>query len=130
MSYRAYLHLVTSYVFSDRISDLLKCFTLGHMCLCKTDINSVFNSRAIYKFNRVHINESNSTVFDSLSANFKINDCNGNQFDLRQFARRLAEETLSYSSAVMLVALALSYVTITFHIDYKTLSHVYYLHYA
>ncbi len=38
----------------------------------------------------------------------------------------LAEEILSYSSAVMLVALALSYLTITCHIAYNTLSHFYY----
>ncbi len=36
------------------------------------------------------------------------------------------DRLLSYSSAVMLVALALSYLTITCHIAYKTLSHVYY----
>ncbi len=48
------------------------------------------------------------------------------QFHSRQFTRRLAEEILSYSSAVTLVALALSYLTITCHIAYKTLSHVYY----
>ncbi len=48
------------------------------------------------------------------------------QFQLRQFARLLAEEMLSYSSAVTLVALAQSYLTITCHIAYKTLSHVYY----
>ncbi len=45
---------------------------------------------------------------------------------LWQFAPRLAEEMFSYSSAVTLVALALSYLTITCHIAYKTLSHVYY----
>ncbi len=48
------------------------------------------------------------------------------QFHLRQFARRLAEEILSYSSAVMRVALALSYRTITCHISYNMLSHIYY----
>ncbi len=47
------------------------------------------------------------------------------QFHSRQFASRLAGEILSYSSAVTL-ALALSYLTITYHIAYKTLSHVYY----
>ncbi len=48
------------------------------------------------------------------------------QFHLWQFARRLAEEIISYSSAAMRVALALSYLTITCHIAYKTLSHIYY----
>ncbi len=48
------------------------------------------------------------------------------QFNSQQFVRRLAEEILSYSSAVMLVPLALSYLTITCHIAYKTLSHVYF----
>ncbi len=43
-----------------------------------------------------------------------------------QFALLLAEEILSCSSAAMLVALALSYLTITCHTTYKTLSHVYY----
>ncbi len=42
------------------------------------------------------------------------------QFNSRQFARRLAEEILSYSSAVMFAALTLSYLTITYHVDYKT----------
>ncbi len=42
------------------------------------------------------------------------------QFHSRQFVRRLAEEILSYSSVVMFVALALSYLTITCHIAYKT----------
>ncbi len=46
------------------------------------------------------------------------------QFHSRQFARRLAEEILSYSSPVTLVTLALSYLTVTCHIAYKTLSHV------
>ncbi len=48
------------------------------------------------------------------------------QFHSRQFARRLAEEILSYSSAAMRVALALSYLNITCHITYNTLSNVYY----
>ncbi len=46
------------------------------------------------------------------------------QLHSRQFACRLAGEILSYSSAVILVALALSYLTVTCHIAYKTLSHV------
>ncbi len=50
------------------------------------------------------------------------------QLHSRQFARLLAEEMLSYSSAVMRVALAQSYLTITCHIAYKTLSHVYYFY--
>ncbi len=37
----------------------------------------------------------------------------------------LAEEILSYSSAAMRIALAQSYLTITYDIAYKTLSHVY-----
>ncbi len=36
------------------------------------------------------------------------------------------EEILIYSSAVTLVALALSYLTVTCHIAYKTLAHIYY----
>ncbi len=47
------------------------------------------------------------------------------QFHSQQFARLLAEEILS-SSTAMLEALALSYLTITCHIAYKTLSHIYY----
>ncbi len=50
------------------------------------------------------------------------------QFHSRQFARLLAEEIFSYSSAVTLVALVLSYLTITYHIAYNTLSHVYYFY--
>ncbi len=42
------------------------------------------------------------------------------QFHSRQFTLRLAEEILSYSSVVMFAALALSYLTITCYIDYKT----------
>ncbi len=42
------------------------------------------------------------------------------QFHSWQFARRLAEEILSYSSAVMFAALTLSYLTITYHVAYKT----------
>ncbi len=49
------------------------------------------------------------------------------QFHSQQFACRIAEEIVSYSSAVTLVALALSYLTVTCHIAYKTLSHIYYL---
>ncbi len=48
------------------------------------------------------------------------------QYHSWQFACCLPEEILSYSSVVTLVALALSYLTITCHIAYKTLSHVYY----
>ncbi len=48
------------------------------------------------------------------------------QFHSRQFVRLLAEEILSYSSAAMRVALAQSYLNITCHITYNTLSHVYY----
>ncbi len=121
------------------------------MCLHKTDINPFFKSRAICKFNEVHVNKSNKGApFYSSSANFNIRDrdistgkdrsvplllirmivCWASvtyfQFHSRQFVRRLAEEILSYSSAVMLVALALSYLTVTCHIAYKTLSHVYF----
>ncbi len=48
------------------------------------------------------------------------------QFHLLQFACLLAEEILSYSSTVRLVALALSYLTITCHFTFKMPSNVYY----
>ncbi len=48
------------------------------------------------------------------------------QFHLQQFARRLTEELLSYSSAAVRVALVQSYPAMTRHIAYNTLSHVYY----
>ncbi len=43
------------------LSDLLKTFpfTLGHINLHKMAINPIFNSRAVYKFNEVHVNEIN-----------------------------------------------------------------------
>ncbi len=126
------------------------------MCLCKTDINLFFNFSAICKFNRVHVNESNryalhfinyqlisiseTTTGESAASHWKDRlvslllmkmivcwaSATYFQFHSRKFACRLAEEILSYSSAVMLVALALSYLTITCHIAYKTLSHLYY----
>ncbi len=104
---------------------------------------------------KVHVNESNTdAAFYSLSAHFNIRPqqertrhqywkdrlvsillirmivCWASvtyfQFNSRQFACRLAEETPSYSSAVTLVALAWWYLTVTCHIAYKTLSRVYY----
>ncbi len=48
------------------------------------------------------------------------------QFHLYQFVCRLAEDIFSYLSAAILVALVLSYLTITCHKAYKTLSDVYY----
>ncbi len=117
--------------------------------------NPFFNSHAICKFNGVHVNESNryavhfiryqlisisETATGECAASvlerwvslttFNEDDCVLSicdfQFHSRQFACRLAEEILSYSSAVTRVALALSYLTVTYHIAYKTLSHVYY----
>ncbi len=60
------LHLVVSCVFSDLISIWfveMFPFTLGHINLHKTDINPIFNSRAVYKFNEVHVNEIKSAAF-------------------------------------------------------------------
>ncbi len=154
---RACLHLVTSCIFSDRISIwFVKMFpfTLGHInvSLTKTDVYP-FKSCAICTFNRVLINESKTdAAFYSLSAHFNIRPqqerarhqpvkdrlvsllwirmivcwASVTLFHSRQFACRLAEETPSYSSSVTLVALARSYLTVTCHIAYKTLSHVYY----
>ncbi len=47
------------------LSDLFKMFpfTLGHINLHKMDINPIFNSRAIFKFNEVHVNEIKSAAF-------------------------------------------------------------------
>ncbi len=82
----AYLHLVTSCIFSDRISIwFVKTFpfTLGHkMCLRKMDIISVFNScttwvgsrqrkhRYVLHFMLFYL------IYFSLAANFKSKDHN------------------------------------------------------
>ncbi len=34
------------------------------MCCRKMDINPIFNSRAIFKFKEVHVNEIKSAVFN------------------------------------------------------------------
>ncbi len=107
------------------------------MCLRKTDINSIFHSRSICKLSIVHVNENNRYALHFIHyqlisvsetatgesaasaleryvclAAFNEDDCVLSvcdlQFNLWQFACRLAEETRSYSSSVMLVALALS----------------------
>ncbi len=70
-----------------------------------------------------------STGKISLSYTFNEDDCVDVcvfQFHSRQFARRLAEEMLSYSSAAMSVALVQSYLT---KMSYShTVSHVYYFY--
>ncbi len=62
----ACLHLVISCVFADRISiwfDKTFPFTLGHINLHKMDINPIFNSRAIFQFNEVQVNEIKRAAF-------------------------------------------------------------------
>ncbi len=98
------------------------------------DINPIFNSRAVYKFNKVHVNEIKSAAFYyqlvsrsktaigeraasaleryvCLILLMKMIVLSVCEFHSRQFARLLDEEILSYSSVVMHVALAQSYLT-------------------
>lgn len=139
------LHLVTSYIFYDRIPIwFVKTFslTLDHISLCKTHISLIFISRTIYKLNGVHVKECNVHALHVI------------YYQLISRSTIVTEESESISTAKCVECLRLTFSFIcgslhvsllkrysysdpccisvvisgynTCHIAYNTLSHMYY----